>query len=184
MSHIKQMSNEEQYQERVEDLKRQLTRAKEEAKGVTEKVAEAERVLRKNHEQYVSKQEKLRELEQKLAAGKERLRNKKPVPTVTPDMISELEEQIAGLEEERRDNERLWQGKMRAIDLEFEQKKLEEEKKLLILREREKEFRLNELKIKELRKLVRHNMTTEAVKRPDVDLSQFRHKRNIKYLER
>lgn len=69
---------------------------------MNEKVTEAERILRKNHEQYISKQEKLRELEQRLATGKERLKAKKPLQTITPEMIASLEEEIGILEQERR----------------------------------------------------------------------------------
>ena len=56
----------------------------------------------------------------------------------------------------------------------------------MILKEKEKEYRINELKIKELRKLVRHNMATEVVKKgsSEIDMSQFRHKRNIKFLDK
>lgn len=54
-----------------------------------------------------------------------------------------------------------------------------------MLKEKEKEYRLNDLKIKELRKLVRHNLGAEAAKKAEeVDMSQFRHKRNIKHLDR
>jgi hypothetical protein len=41
------------------------------------------------------------------------------------------------------------------IDLELMNKRNEEERKLLVLREKEKELRINELKIRELRKLAR-----------------------------
>ncbi len=56
---------------------------------------------------------------------------------------------------------------------------------MLILKEKEKEYRINELKIKELRKLVRHNMVADVPKKTnEIDMSQFRHKRNIKFLEK
>ena len=44
---------------------------------------------------------------------------------------------------------------------------MEEEKKLLILKEKEKEYRLNELKIKELRKLVRYGIAAESNRRTE-----------------
>jgi cytochrome c-type biogenesis protein CcmE len=56
------MTDQEDYQEKIEDLKKELGKVKEEGKTINDKIIEAEKVLRKNHEQYISKQEKLREL--------------------------------------------------------------------------------------------------------------------------
>jgi hypothetical protein len=62
---------------------------------------------------------------------------------------------------------------------------VEEEKKMLILREKEKELRLNELRIRELRKMFRENeMGEKEKKKQEMDMSQFRHKRNIRYIEK
>ena len=41
--------------------------------------------------------------------------------------------------------------------MELYKRRVEEEKKMLILREKEKELRLNELRIRELRKMFREN---------------------------
>lgn len=58
---------------------------------------ENERILRKNHEQYIVKQAKIKEMEQKLAQNKEKEKARKAQPIVTPEMISELEEEINNL---------------------------------------------------------------------------------------
>lgn len=67
-------------------------------------------------------------------------------------------------------------------------KRTEEERKLLIIREKEKELKINELRIKELRKLARQmeDGPNGESKRStqDMDMSQFRHKRNIRYLDK
>jgi chromosome segregation ATPase len=89
-SHLKALASEQHYQDKIDDLKRELARAKEEGKAVNDKIIEAEKVLRKNHEQYIAKQERLRELEQKVGAGKERLKGKKPLPTITGEMVRRL----------------------------------------------------------------------------------------------
>lgn len=70
-------------------------------------------------------------------------------------MVSYLEEEITNLEEERRESDRLWQEKIRAVDAEYSQKRREEEKKLIILKQKERELRLDVLKVKELKKLAR-----------------------------
>ena len=72
-------------------------------------------------------------------------------------MIEQLEAEIEALQREKKDVEKHWQEKIGLIDQELHQKRVEEEKKLLILKEKEKELKLNEIRIKELKKLVRHN---------------------------
>jgi hypothetical protein len=66
-------------------------------------------------------------------------------------------------------------------------KRTEEERKLLIIREKEKELKINELKIKELRKLAKQMEDAPGETRrgtQEMDMSQFRHKRNIRYMEK
>lgn len=58
-------------------------------------------------------------------------------------MVVALEKEIAQMEQDRRDEESTWQEKVKTIDMEYEQKKMEEEKKLLILKEKEKEYKIN-----------------------------------------
>ena len=72
-------------------------------------------------------------------------------------MIQQLDQQIGELEKERRETERTWNDKIQNIEGELSQKKVEEEKKLLILKEKEKELKLNKIRIKELKKLIYHH---------------------------
>ena len=46
---------------------------------------------------------------------------------------------------------------MRNLEREKRELTIEAEKKLLILKEKEKEYKLNQLKLKEISKLIRHN---------------------------
>lgn len=81
-------------------------------------------------------------------------------------MIQQLDEQIADLEKERKETEKLWNEKIQTIQGELSQKRVEEEKKLLILKEKEKELKLNEIRIKELKKLIHHHTQEMAQKKP------------------
>jgi len=57
----------------------------------------------------------------------------------------------------------------------------------LILREKEKELTVSKLKIKELRKLAKQMEDGPAGSKKasqDMDMSQFRHKRNIRYMDK
>ena len=123
-----------------------------------------------------------------MALNKEKAKSKKGSEQfITEEMVEGLEREIRQLESDRREGERGWQEKIKAIDIELIHKRNEEEKKLLILREKEKELTLNKLRIKELRKLARHMEEGPATSRrasQDMDMSQFRHKRNIRYMDK
>ena len=54
------MRNDGEYEEKVSRLKEQLSKLKEECKVLSEKLLENERILRKNHEQYITKQSKIK----------------------------------------------------------------------------------------------------------------------------
>lgn len=79
-------------------------------------------------------------MEQKIKENKEKAKRPQPAQTsnITQEMIQQLDQQIAELEKERRDTERTWNDKIQNIEGELSQKKVEEEKKLLILKEKEK----------------------------------------------
>ena len=62
-------------------------------------------------------------------------------------------------------------------------RRAEEERKLLILKDKEREVRLNEIRLKELRKLATHGRG-EGKGEPVEGGREFRNRRNIKYLER
>ena len=49
----------------MRNLKEQISKAKEESKHLSEKLLEDERVLRKNHEIYITKQSKIKENKEK-----------------------------------------------------------------------------------------------------------------------
>ena len=107
------------------------------------------------------------------------------IQTITEDMIKTFEEEVKELEHKKKQGEKQWQQKIKIIDLELYKKRVQEEKKMLILREKEKELKLNELRIRQLRKMFRENEIAEKdKKKQDMDMSQFTHKRNIRYIEK
>ena len=126
-------------------------------------------------------------MEARIKESKEKGKGKASQPTnsVTQAMIEELDQQIADLEKERKESEKSWNEKISNIENELQGKRVEEEKKLLILKEREKELKLNEIRIKELKKLLSHHNTDHTAKKqpgPQPDMKEFRHKRNIRQL--
>lgn len=69
-------------------------------------------------------------------------------------MIGQLEEEVKQLENQRADIEREGNEKIRGLERERKDLKGELERKKLILEEKEKELRLNQLKHKEIMRLV------------------------------
>jgi len=57
------------------------------------------------------------------------------------------------LEEDRLVSDKSWTGKINTVEGELQGRRMEEQKKAIILRDRDREARLNDLRIKELKKL-------------------------------
>lgn len=64
-------------------LKEQLSKLKEECKVLSEKLLENERILRKNHEQYITKQSKIKEMEMRIEEGKKKAKKGQTTNIVT-----------------------------------------------------------------------------------------------------
>ena len=97
-------------------------------------------------------------------------------------MIAELEEEIIKLESEYKEAEKVWGEKIANLEVEHSNRRIEEEKKLLILKEKEKEVKLNDIKLKEYKKLIIESR--QEKKLAGDNMKEFRNKRNIKYMDR
>jgi len=66
---------------------------------------ENERILRKNHELYITKQARKKEMENKIKENKEKAKkaNDKNTTIITNEMIQEVDDQIIELEKERKE---------------------------------------------------------------------------------
>ncbi len=73
-------------------------------------------------------------MEQKIKQSKEKAKKGPSHTIVTVDMINEIVEQIDQLEAERKESEKGWNQKIHNIESELQQRRIEEEKKLLILK--------------------------------------------------
>ena len=59
-----------------------------------------------------------------------------------------------------------------------------EEKKLIIYKDKERESKINDIKIKELKKLIlHHSQLLQQPAREQIDLKEFRHRRNIRQMD-
>jgi multidrug resistance efflux pump len=175
------LRNDEKYTQKVEKSRAQLAKIKEECKTLTAKTAENEKMLLKNHERAVTKGKRLKEIEEKIKENKEKMR-KGNSNVVTVEMISEIEAEIIKLESEHKEAERVWGEKLANLEAECANRRLEEEKKLIILRDKEKEVKLNDIRLKEFKKLIIQSRAEK--KDTEEHPKEFRSKRNIKYFER
>ena len=73
-------------------------------------------------------------MESKIEESKKKAKKGQTSNNVTVEMIAEIEGQINDLEKERRESEKSWNEKIQNIETELQQRRLEEEKKLLILK--------------------------------------------------
>ena len=59
---------------------------------------------------------------------------------------------------------------------------------MLILKEKDKELKLNQIRLKELKKLLQHSNAELSGSRKqqseETDMKEYRHKRNIKYMDK
>ena len=92
------------------------------------------------------------------------------------------------MERERKESDKSWGEKINNIENELHQRQIEEEKKMLILKEKDKELKLNQIRLKELKKLLQHSNAELSGSRKqqneETDMKEYRHKRNIKYLDK
>ena len=58
-----------------------------------------------------------------------------------------------------------------------------EEKKLIIYKDKERESKINDIRIKELKKLILHHTQLLQPAREQIDLKEFRHRRNIRQMD-
>jgi hypothetical protein len=172
------------YLEKVDKTRSQLAKIKDECKNLTVKIAENEKLLLKTHERAVGKAKKLKDIEEKLRENREKMKKGQASNVVTVEMISELEEEIMKLEAEHKDAEKVWGEKLSNLEVEFSNRRVEEEKKLLILKEKEKEVKLNEIRMKEYKKLIVQARHEKKAEQEGANMKEFRSKRNIKHLDK
>ena len=145
--------NNDGYNEKIEKSRSQLSKLKEECKVLTLKTAENEKQLLKTHGKTVGKNKRIKEVEERIRENREKLR-KGTQHVVTVEMISEIEEEIMKLETEFKELQKSWQEKISNVEVEYSNRRIEEEKKLIVLKDKERESKLNEIRLKEFRKLI------------------------------
>ena len=136
------------------EMQAELQDIKQENKLLVEKKQELERELKKNHSKMFDGKILVRDLKRKIEQHKKRFADES-LKEITDEDIEKLREQIWQLDQERKEKAALHDQEMR--DLEMMRRDLEREHERLqrILGEKDREMRMNSLKLKELKRLQR-----------------------------
>lgn len=142
-------------QERKKDiLLEELKTIKLENKLLIEKKTELERELKKNHSKMFDGKLYIRDLQRRIDQHKKRFPDEE-MRGVTEDDIDRLKDKIKDLEEERKSKILSHDRDMKDIDYMRRELERENERLQRILAEKDREMRLNSLKMKELKRIQR-----------------------------
>jgi hypothetical protein len=144
---------------RRRNLNEELLEIKNENKILQEKKQEMDKELNKNHAKLVNGKMYIRELEKKIEEYKSSKKGlSAEARNISQEDIEGLRRTLAELEREKKEkNERHYED-LRNIERMKGELKKDNARLERLLREKDKELRLNAIKMKELRKLQRHRM--------------------------
>lgn len=155
---LEKLKGGEDQERRKENLLEELKNLKQENKILMDKKSELEKELKKNHSKMFDGKIYIRELQKRIEQHKKRFPGEE-MRGITEDDIENLKEKIHDLEEERKTKILTHEQDMR--DIEYMRKELERENDRLqrILTEKDREMRINSLKMKELKRIQRTRAT-------------------------
>lgn len=155
---LEKLKGGEDQERRKEALLEELKNLKQENKILMDKKTELEKELKKNHSKMFDGKIYIRELQKRIEQHKKRFPNEE-MRGITEDDIELLKERIRELDEERKTKIITHEQDMR--DIEHMRKELERENDRLqrILTEKDREMRINSLKMKELKRVQRTRAT-------------------------
>jgi len=151
---LHELRGSEDQEARKAELLHELQETKQENKILLEKKQELEREIKQNHAKLFDGKLYVRELQKKIDAHKKRFPNEE-LKAISKEDVQRMREQIRDLEFERR--EKIEQHDQEMRDLESMRRDLEREHERLqrILAEKDREMRINSLKLRELKRLQR-----------------------------
>jgi chromosome segregation ATPase len=155
---LEKLKGGEDQERRKENLLEELRNIKQENKILMDKKTELEKELKKNHSKMFDGKIYIRELQKRIEQHKKRFPGE-DMRGITEDDIERLKDKINELEEERKHKIVTHEQDMR--DIEYMRRELERENDRLqrILTEKDREMRINSLKMKELKRIQRARAT-------------------------
>jgi hypothetical protein len=151
------LQDSETHENRRKELLEELNEIKRENKVLMEKKGELEKQLNKNHSKLVNGKLYIRELEKKIEDHKKKY-DGTDLKNITEEDIENLKEKMMILEQEKRERTLMNEEDLRNVEKMKAELRRENQRLEKILREKDKEMRLNSLKMKELKRLQRLRM--------------------------
>lgn len=177
-------SNAQGYPEKLDSLRQEIKTLKDRYRELQQKQKTDEKVLKEQHEKCVDLEEKCRKLKG-IIRQKKNEDDEPKVPEVTEKDIQELEEKIKETEQKKKEEERKLKKRIKDLENQINDSKHNINMLNVKLKEKDQECRLSVLKIKELKRAVRHNQLKPLPKVPhrndedkkshDTEISNFRH---------
>ena len=158
-------SNAQGYPEKLESLRQEIRTLKDKYRELQVKQKQDEKVLKDQHEKCVDLEEKCRKLKG-IIRQKKNDEDEEKIPEVTEKDIQELEEKIKETEQKKKEEERKLKKRIKELENQINESKHNINMLNVKLKEKDQECRLSVLKIKELKRAVRHNQLKPLPKAP------------------
>ncbi|OMJ76443.1 hypothetical protein SteCoe_24185 [Stentor coeruleus] len=158
-------SNAQGYPEKLDSLRQEIKTLKEKYRELQTKQKQDEKVLKEQHEKCVDLEEKCRKLKG-IIRQKKNEEDEPKVVEVTEKDIVELEDKIKETEQKKKEEERKLKKRIKDLENQINESKHNINMLNVKLKEKDQECRLSVLKIKELKRAVRHNQLKPLPKAP------------------
>ncbi|CAG9315037.1 unnamed protein product [Blepharisma stoltei] len=158
-------NNAQGYPEKVESLKQEIKSLKERYRELLSRQKQDEKILKEQHEKCVDLEEKCRKIKAMIKQKKQEEDEPKP-KEITERDIRELEEKIKETEQKKKEEEQKLKKRIKELESQVKESRYNINTLNIKLKEKDQECRLSMLKIKELRRAVRHNQL-KPIPRPE-----------------
>ena len=159
-------SNAQGYPEKLDSLRQEIKTLKDKYRELQQKQKQDEKVLKEQHEKCVDLEEKCRKLKG-IIRQKKNEEDEPKAPEVTEKDIQELEDKIKETEQKKKEEERKLKKRIKDLENQINDSKHNINMLNVKLKEKDQECRLSVLKIKELKRAVRHNQLKPLPKAPN-----------------
>lgn len=149
------------YPDKIGKLKEDIRQAKENYRELVKKQKEDEKIHKVQHEKCVDLEDKCRKLYDQIKKRKseeeEKKKSENEMPEITEATILDLESRIKEAETRGAEDEKKMRNKIKELEIQVRESKHNLDMLKIKLKEKDQECRLSALKIKELRKAMKHN---------------------------
>lgn len=153
---LEEVQNAQNYKQRMQSLQQESRTLKERYRELLQKQKQDEKILKDQHERCVMLEEKTRKLHA-LVKSKKGESDEPKVPEVTEQDIEELRGKMEETERKKKEEETRLKARIRELEAQVREARHNVDVYNVRLKEKDQECRLNALKIKELKRAVRHN---------------------------